>query len=74
MPEELGQAFYQQLGAAAKDGTGGTTKENVTYMTKMTVALQTSPLWDEINTRINSAHDSFERGLKGQAASRDPMK
>lgn len=74
MPEELAQAFYQQLGAAAKDGTGGTTKENVTYMTKMTVALQQSPLWDEINTRINSAHDSFERGLKGQAASRDPMK
>lgn len=73
MPEELAQAFYQQLGAAAKDGTGGTTKENVTYMTKMTVALQQSPLWDEINTRINSAHDSFERGLKGQAASRDPM-
>lgn len=74
MPEELGQAFYQQLGAAAKDGTGGTTKENVAYMTKLTIALQTSPLWDEINTRINSAHDSFERGIKGQAVSRDPMK
>lgn len=74
MPEELAQAFYQQLGAAAKDGTGGTPKESIAYMTKLTIALQSSPLWDEINTRINSAHDSFERGLKGQAASRDPMK
>ena len=74
MPAELAQAFYQMLGAAAKEGTGGTTKENVAYMTKLTIALQESPLWDEINTRINSAHDNFERGIKGQAASRDPMK
>jgi hypothetical protein len=74
MPEELAQAFYQQLGAAAKDGTGGTTKENVAYMTKLTVNLQGSPLWEEINERINSAHDNFERGLKGQGSSRDPIK
>jgi hypothetical protein len=74
MPDELSQAFYQQLAAAAKDGTGGTTKENVTYMTKMTVSLQENPLWNEINERLNSAYGSFERGLKGQAASRDPMK
>ena len=74
MPDELSQAFYQQLAAAAKDGTGGTTKENVAYMTKMTVSLQESPLWNEINERLNSAYGSFERGLKGQAASRDPMK
>lgn len=74
MPDELSQAFYQQLAAAAKDGTGGTTKENVAYMTKMTVSLHESPLWDEINERLNSAYGSFERGLKGQAASRDPMK
>lgn len=74
MPEELAQAFYQQLGAAAKDGTGGATKENIQYMTKLTSALQTNPLWDEINDRINNAHDSFERGIKGQAASRDPMR
>ena len=74
MPDELSQAFYKQLAAAAKDGTGGTTKENVTYMTKMTVSLQENPLWNEINERLNSAYGSFERGLKGQAASRDPMK
>lgn len=73
MPEELGQAFYQQLGNAAKDGTGGTTKENTAYMRKMTEALQTSSLWDEINERINNAHDSFERGLKGTEKSRDPL-
>jgi hypothetical protein len=74
MPPELGQAFYQQLGAAAKDGTGGTSKDNIAYMTKLTIALQSSPLWDEINEAINSAHDSFERGLKGQAKTKDPMK
>jgi hypothetical protein len=73
MPEELAQAFYQQLGSAAKDGTGGTTRENIAYMTQLTVALQTSPLWDSINDRINNAHDSFERGLKGAEATRDPM-
>ncbi len=73
MPEELAQAFYQHMGAAAKDGTGGATKDNIQYMTKLTTALQTSPLWVEINTRINNAHDSFERGIKGQAKARDPM-
>jgi len=74
MPEELGQAFYQQLGNAAKDGTGGTTKENINYMTALTRALQTSDLWDEINDRINNAHDTFERGIKGTSASKDPIK
>lgn len=74
MPAELAQAFYQQLGAAAKDGTGSTTKDNINYMKQLTMALQTTPHWDEINHRINNAHDSFERGLKGQGASPDPIR
>lgn len=74
MPEELGQAFYQQLGTAAKDDSGKVPKENYDYMRNLTTALQASPLWDEINSRINGAHDNFERGLKGQPESRDPMR
>lgn len=72
MPAELAQAFYQQMGAAAKDGTGGTAKENIQYMTKLTQELQRSPLWDDLNERITSAHDAFERGLSGTKTSRDP--
>lgn len=74
MPPELAQAFYQQLGTAAKDGSGSSTKDNITYMKALTMALQTTPNWDEINARINSAHDTFERGLKGQALSPDPLR
>jgi hypothetical protein len=74
MPEELAQAFYQQLAAAAKDGTGAATKDNLTYMKQLTQALQSTTHWDEINNRINEAHDNFERGLKGQTGMKDPIK
>ena len=73
MPSELAQAFYQHLGAASRDGTGGPTKENTNYMKELTSALQTTQWWDEINDRINNAHDSFERGLTGKSG-RDPIK
>lgn len=74
LPAELGQAFYQQLGAASKDSGGSPNKDSIAYMTKLTAALQQNPLWDELNKRINDAHDNFERGLKGQPNVRDPMK
>ena len=73
MPAELSQAFYQQLGTAAEAGGSESTKENIEYMKKLTEVLQSDPLWDKINDRINQAHDSFEKSLRGDAASPDPM-
>ena len=64
MPAELSQAFYQMLAAASEAGGPESTKANIDYMKVLTEALQTEPLWDQINKKVNEAHDSFEKSLK----------
>ena len=73
LPDEMSQAFYNMLGSAAESGKGGTSHENVEYMTKLTLELQTNPLWDKINERNQSHHDKFERGLNNTEEMPDPM-
>ena len=73
LPAELSQSFYQQLGTAAEAGGSESTKENIEYMKKLTESLQSEPLWDKINDRINAAHDQFEKSLHGSEATPDPM-
>jgi hypothetical protein len=73
LPDEMSQAFYNMLGAASESGKGGSTAENVKYMTELTLSLQTNDLWDQINERNQKHHDNFERALKGTEEMPDPM-
>lgn len=63
MPRETAGGFYQMLGEKAQAGNSGVTPENIQYMQRLTVELNTSPYWEDINRRINAAHDNFEHDL-----------
>lgn len=73
MPNETAQAFYQMLATDAQRKGGESETDNIEYMKRLTIALQGEELWDDLNDRINRAHDSFERDLKGTGQGFDPM-
>ena len=73
LPDEMSQAFYNMLGAAAGSDKGGSSTDNIEYMTALTLELQANPLWDRINERNQIRHDKFERGMKDTEEMPDPM-
>lgn len=74
LPDETMMAVYQVMAATAKSGDQTQQRDNHEYTKKLTEALQTEPKWEEINRRLEEAHESFEQGLKNEkTAARDPM-
>jgi hypothetical protein len=72
MPNELASGFYTMLHAASKSGNEA---ENNEYMKALTTNLINEPKYNEVNERLNKAHDSFDADLKGAKDKKkfDPM-
>lgn len=73
LPDELAQGFFQQLGAVAKSGGSQDHTANINYMKELTTRLQREEAWEILNQRLSRAHDTYDRAVKGEKASKDPM-
>jgi len=73
MPLELAQAFFQMIATVAEAGDPQKISANRQYMKALTNEMQTDKLWIETNQKMMRTQNDFERALKGDKASLDPM-